>query len=140
ANVNPACFLNWSRLFVQDTVPAGSAALYSVGRGTGTNVLFDLGPEYTHVSIGPDGLDLTGVNRRYTNLVLRAEFSLTTGSNSPCLDAWQFTYDSPCWPSFTFTVRVDGRGADSCGALAVGNTASISTTTPEITLANNTAT
>jgi uncharacterized repeat protein (TIGR01451 family) len=139
ANVNPACFLNWSRLFVQDTVPEGSIALYSVGRGTGTNVLFDLGPEYTHVSIGPDGLDLTGVNRRYTNLVLRAEYSLTTGSNSPCLDAWQFTYDSPCWPSFTFTVRVDGRGADSCGALAVDNTASISTTTPEITLANNTA-
>ena len=139
ANVNPACFLNWNRLFVQDTVPQGSVALYSVGRRTSTNVVFDLGSTLTHVSIGPDGLDLTGVNRLFTNLVLQAEYSLTTGSNSPCLTAWQFTYDSPCWPSFTFTVRVNGRGADSCGALAVKNTASISTITPEITLANNSA-
>ena len=91
------------------------------------------------VSIGSQGLNLSGISRNYSNLVLRVVFALTGGTNSPCLNAWKFTYASPQWPFFTFTVRVDGRGADPCGALPFPNVASISTTTPEIRTDNNAA-
>src|SRR6185503_12396241 len=139
ANADPDGFLHWDTLFVDATVPPGATALYSIGRMVGTNIVYDLGPTYTSVMVGPSGLSLTGIDPANTNLVLRAEFTSADGTNGPCLNAWKMTYASSKWPSFTFTVRVDGRGANTCGALEIDNTVSISTPTPEITNANNTA-
>ncbi len=258
ALANPSGFLGWGTLFVDDIIPNGANITYSVGRVVSGMAVYDLGPLYTSVSVGPNGLDLSGINPAYTDLVLRAEpFALTTATTnvtttgntptppstnivdtvpptvlavacigtsnqilvtfsegmdpgpasepsnyfldggpniisallqpdgqsvvlnldssmtentlytlmvffvadlsgnflldatisfqscittlSPCLRGWQMTYNSANWPSFTFTVLVDGRGADSCGPLPIGNAVAISTTTPEITLANNTA-
>jgi uncharacterized repeat protein (TIGR01451 family) len=132
-------FLGWGTLFVTDTVPPGATACYSIGRTDGTNIVYDLGPDYTSVKIGAGGLSLSGVPTTATRLVLRAEFTSADGTNSPCLDAFKVTYESTQWPCFTFTVRVDGRGAEDCGPLPIDNTVIINTTTPEITTANNSA-
>ena len=139
ANAIPDGFLGWSTLFVEDTTPDGTLAVYSVGRRVGESVLYDLGPGYTSVPVGHNGLDLSGINPAYTNLVLRAELATISGTNKPCLDAWRLTYHSTHWLSFTYTVRVDDRGQVSCGELQIDNSVQISTPTPEITEANNTA-
>jgi len=136
ALANPDRFIGWKRLFVEQTIPDGASIIYSIGRLASGAPVFDLGPLYTSVSVGLDGLDLSGINPAYTNLVLRAEH-LGDGTNQPCLKSWLMTYDSREWPSFTFTVRVDD---EPCGGpLPIHNVVSISTTTPEIDLANNTA-
>jgi uncharacterized repeat protein (TIGR01451 family) len=145
---NPDRFIGWKMLFVEQTLPEGADIRYTIGRLDAGTAVFDLGVEYTSVSIGLDGLDLSDISPAYTNLVLRAEhvagtMSVTEGTNTttvtvrPCLKSWLATYDSLAWPSFEFTVRVND---DPCGGpLPIRNVVSISTTTPEISLDNNTA-
>ncbi|HMJ88381.1 MAG TPA: hypothetical protein VK530_01110, partial [Candidatus Acidoferrum sp.] len=137
ASPNPYRFVGWKTLFVEQTIPDDEQITYSIGRLEFGVPVYDLGPLYTSVIVGLNGLDLSGINPAYTNLVLRAEPSSVNASNGPCLKSWQMTYDSLNWPSFTFTVRVND---DPCGgALPINNVVSISTTTPEISLANNSA-
>ena len=38
--------------------------LYSVGRRDGGNILYDLGPRYTDVDVGPNGLVFSPGSRR----------------------------------------------------------------------------
>ncbi|MGI6496522.1 MAG: hypothetical protein ACOX5G_10640 [Kiritimatiellia bacterium] len=128
----------WDKLALVADLPAGASIACSIGRLVDGNPVYDLGPAFTDIPypLPQSGLDISAIPAGNRDLFVKMAY---TGTEPLTVDHLSLSYAaSDTWPSFTFTVLVDDPVA-ACVLPDINNTVTISTSTPESDISNNTA-
>jgi uncharacterized repeat protein (TIGR01451 family) len=118
----------WNKLQVIQTLPANTDIKYSLYDDSFGTLL--MAP--TSAPLGY--IDIASFTSGYQTLGLRVDFTTTNPVVTPTLEGWRATYASTNIDKFNFQVTVN----TGITLSSISNTATISTTTPEIRTDNNT--
>jgi uncharacterized repeat protein (TIGR01451 family) len=126
--------LGWDKLSVSQAVPAGTSAAWSIYSSyNGNSGTLVWGP--TNMASGTADISMLPTN--LSSFVLAAQLGSDSPYYSPSFDSWKMSYVASSPPQITFQVQVQStQGAQP----TVDNVATIATSTPESSHANNSST
>jgi streptogramin lyase len=131
--ISPTTNFAWDKFLVNQTVPASTTVNYTLCK-TNFTAVANTCPASAIIHSGPVSggfLDISAVPTTQ-NIYVRADLS-GAGSDTPIVDSMNFTYKGPT-PSFSWDAKVI---TTQSPISSINNVVSITTDTPEMSIANN---